>query len=51
MHSIAELLALAAILSAESWPITRFHGHDRFGGAPWAARRGRKRWKHLRRNR
>lgn len=40
----AALLAMAAIQSALWAPIAPARD-CRFGGAPWAARRGKKRWK------
>lgn len=45
---IAQLLATMAILSA-TWSPLRATSWSNFGGAPWAATRGKKRWKRMRR--
>lgn len=48
--TIAQAMALIAASAWFSEPI-RFARHPRVGGAPWAARSGRKAWKHARRQR
>lgn len=51
MHSVASMMALAATMGTAGWCPEINAPKRSYGGNPWAARRGKKRWKHLRRNR
>jgi hypothetical protein len=45
---IAQMLTLMAVMAA-TWHPLHAAGWSNFGGTPWAATRGKKRWKRLRR--
>lgn len=51
MRSLANLIASAAILAADPWPGMQVNRGAVCGGAPWAATRGKRRWKRVRRGR